>query len=344
MKTSNLYSALLSIKLKSLLKSLIWLGLGLILAHLIYNLGFELITVPSASMEKSIPAGQYVWINKLIPGSRLFPNSENKSLRFPGLRKIRHNDVVVFNFPDADTILADQLNQSYHYLKRQYPDFDRLLKSGKWGEIKSLNISERPKMIKRAVALPGDTVQIFNGNILVNETQIEESDLIVRMYKWTGDEDNLEKLLKQLALNPFQKDDAYYFELTDKEIKAARILGNLFKRELLEMNFPDLNIYPFKPSTGWNADFMGPIYLPKKGDKVKLSNQNIYLYQRMISVFEGNKLEISNNQFKINGQIATEYTFKLSYYWMMGDNRPHSFDSRYWGPVPDNHIVGVVRK
>jgi signal peptidase I len=345
LKIKALQSTIVNAKWNRLLMGSLWIGLGILLANLIYSLGIELITVPSASMEKSIPAGKYVWINKLIPGSRMFPNSANSFFRLPGLRKIKRNDVVVFNFPDADTILANQRNESYHYLKRQYPDFDRLLKSGKWGEVEHLKVKQRPRMIKRVVAIPQDTIQISNGDIFVNGSLHKEGKAVIRLYRWIGNDSNLGKTLAKMDKKPFQKDNALFFELTDEQLKQVNELANNFQRELLEMNFPDLNVFPFIPATGWNADFMGPIYLPKKGDNIKLNNQNIYLYRRMISVFEGNNLEIgSNNQIKINGQIATQYTFKLNYYWVMGDNRPHSFDSRYWGPVPDNHIVGVVRK
>ncbi len=327
---------------KGLLKGLIWIGLGLLLADLVYSFGVELITVPSASMEKSIPTGRYVWVKKMIPGVRLFPNNVNLYSRMPGWRKIKRNDVVVFNFPDADTILVNRSDESYHYLKRQYPDFKRLLKSGAWGSVKHLKVHKRPRMIKRVVGLPGDTLQISAGAIFINGNSINEGESIIRLFKWTADPETLEKLIETSDLNPFKKDDFFFLELSDDQYRTEKKLEEYCKRELLEMNLPDPNIYPFISSTGWNADYMGPVYLPKKGEKLSLTTQNIHLYSRMISVFEENQLEIKNNQILINNIPVVDYTFKLNYYWVMGDNRPHSFDSRYWGPVPENHILGVV--
>ncbi len=322
---------------------ILWFAIGLLLADLIYRFGVELITVPSASMEKSIPVGEYVWINKLIPGPRINPNKPNIYFRLPGLRKIKRNDVIVFNFPDADTVVIDRKDESYHFLKRQYPDFDRLLGSGKWGEISNLEVKKRPRIIKRVIALPGDSITLFEGDILINGNRIPEEKSVIRLYKWTSDNETLEKYTEQLELTPFKKNNSFYLELTSHQIESQLKLGDYCKRELFELNFPDPNIFPFKTSTGWNADFMGPFYLPKKGDEVRLNHDNIALYFRLISTFEGNKITLKNGKIEINGKITGTYKFKLNYYWVMGDNRPHSFDSRYWGPVPENHIIGIVK-
>lgn len=325
-----------------MLKALIWIGLGVLLADFIYRFGFELITVPSASMEHSIPVGKYVWVNKSIPGPRVFPNYPAWHFRLPGWRKIRHNDVIVFNFPEADTILIERPGESFYYLKRQYPDFEKLLRSGSWGTPQFLEVKDRPRMIKRVVALPGDTLQIAAGELYINGQLCHKQDCIIRLYRWTGHPDLLDRLMKNDHIEPFKRDDDMYLELSDSQINAHKDLINNITLESLELNFPDPNIFPFLPSVSWNADYMGPVYLPKKGDALALTPEDLPLYKRMITVFEGNKLTTLDDQILINGQPAASYTFKLNYYWVMGDNRPHSFDSRYWGPVPENHILGVV--
>ena len=148
--------------------------------------------------------------------------------------------------------------------------------------------------------------------------------------------------MENSEINPFKRDEGLFLELSQSQIVTRDDLKNNIRLESLELNFPDPNIYPYVTSTGWNADYMGPVYLPKKGETVSLTPENLPLYKRMIAVFEENNLSVKDDQILINGQPATSYTFQLNYYWVMGDNRPHSFDSRYWGPVPENHILGVV--
>lgn len=331
-------------KVKRTLRTLIWIGLGILLADLTYRFGFELITVPSASMERSIPAGHYVWVNKTIPGPRIFPNHPDWHFRLPGWRKIRHNDVIVFNFPEADTILADRPGESYYFLKRQYPDFDKLIRSGSWGTPHYLEVKDRPRMIKRVVALPGDTLRIAAGEIYINGRRSPNQDFIIRLYRWTGQPTLLDKIRTDNPINPFTRDGALFLELSATQIEADENLKNNIRLESLELNFPDPNIYPFIPPSGWNADYMGPVYLPKKGDSLTLTLENLPLYKRMITVFEGNQVTTTDGRIQINGRPVSSYTFRLNYYWVMGDNRPHSFDSRYWGPVPENHILGVVKQ
>ena len=284
-----------AMKKRHIVHILLWVGLGLLLSDLIYRHGIELLKVPTSSMEPTIHTGEFVLVNKFIPGPRYLVNDPDRYNRLFQTHPLQYNDIIVFNFPEADTIVPHKPGESYYLLRRQHPGLDTLLTSEHWGELQALEVNQRPRMIKRIAALPGDTLQIIRGQLHLNG---------------------------HLQISPKQANDTL---------------------QPLAPGIPDPYVFPSSNNHRWNADNLGPFYLPRKGDAIALTPDTYPLYSRIIRVFEGVNLEQRGSFFYLNNRPIKRYTFKMNYYWVHGDNRPRSFDSRYWGPVPENHIVGVVK-
>ena len=262
---------------------------------------FQAFKIPSSSMEKTLYTGDHLFVSKLTYGPRVpqtpltvpFTHNvifgkesystliQNDYRRLKGLRNVRRGDIVVFGFPNGDTVLRKAPSEDYYSLCRFY---------GKQKVISTLGpVVARPAdkvdhYVKRCVAIPGDTLEIRDGLVWIDG------------------------------------------------VKQETYPGMQISRNLEKVQNDYREIFPFSPDYTWTRDEFGPLWIPQKGATVELTRENLPLYERIIRVYEHSSVE--------EALAAGSYTFKQDYYFMMGDNRHNSLDSRYWGFVPEDHIVG----
>ena len=330
----------------------------------------EAYTIPTSSMEKSMMVGDYLFVSKTAYGPKMpntpisFPFVHNtmphtRSLqsystlihypyrRIAGTGKVRNDDVVVFNFPEGDTVSVNlQETSSYYELVRLYGR-DRVWSDKRtFGDIVYRPVDKRENYIKRCIAIPGDSLKIVNGEVFVNGMLQKKIPGIQYKYLVTTNGEALnEALLEKLDISHSELEGngaQYLLSLTTAQYERLDGLKFIQSREryLIPAGEGDPALFPHDPKLGWNLDNFGPVWIPKKGVTINLTLSNLPFYKRVIGVYERNNLEVKDGVIFINGSPALSYTFKMDYYWMMGDNRYNSADSRYWGFVPEDHIVG----
>jgi signal peptidase I len=315
---------------------------AVIAATIIRTFFIEAFTIPTPSMEKTLLVGDFLFVSKVSYGARTpmtplsfpfvhqeMPFIKTKSYseaikwgyhRLWGFSKIKNNDIVVFNYPGNIF----------------YPDED--LKRP---------VDKKTHYIKRCVGIAGDSIKVVNGLLYVNNNPVQLADKGQLTYTVITDGNainpkTLEKygIYEGASIAP----GIYQFILTKEvadELKTLPFIKSV-EAYFQPPNSPNQfqKLFPYDDKHQWNIDNYGPVWLPKEGATITLTDENLPTYQRCIVEFEHNKLEIKNGKYFINDKETTTYTFKQDYFWMMGDNRHNSADSRFWGFVPEDHIVG----
>lgn len=328
-------------------------------ASLIRGFLIEAYMIPTGSMERSLLVGDFLFVSKLNYGPRIpmtpiafpfahhtMPITGGKAYsevielpykRLPGFQKIKRNDVVVFNFPAGDTVALE-------YQERTYADLVREMGKGvvhNQFTIVTRPIDKRENYIKRCVGMPGDVVSLERTKLLINgEPAFTPPEMQTDYFVYTDGSGLNRERLDDLRIDFQQMSDPsiYRMHMTLQQAETVKKWGNVKDVEMIV--YEEDMAYPHDEHYNWTIDNFGPLTIPAEGWTVDLDSLTIPLYGRAIRDYEHNTLEKKEDGYYINGEKATTYTFKQNYYWMMGDNRHNSLDSRSWGFVPEDHIVG----
>lgn len=330
---------------------------AVVAATIVHTYVMQPFTIPTSSLEKTLLVGDFLFVSKFHYGARTpitpiafpmvhdtIPGIGIKSylnkpgipyFRIPGFQNVSRNDIVVFNWP-IDTVRMFRDRSGIRYDKP---------------------IDKKSNYVKRAVGIPGDSLKIVDGKIFINNEPLQLPDRAKPQYSYTG-------TTKGQGFDPYTLyrmydiTDAFYHDpntnqfyiqsLTEENFQRLKNHPNVasIERIVTPKGEKEASIFPNNNKVNWNRDNFGPVYVPEKGATVEITPETMALYRLIIEFYEGlemgreRKLSVKGNQVLLNGQPIDSYTFEQDYYFMMGDNRHNSEDSRYWGFVAENHIVG----
>lgn len=339
----------------------------------------EAYVIPTSSMEGSLKVGDYLFVSKAHYGIRTpmtvlqfplihnrFSNNEgllaresysrNPALpyyRLPAIEQVDHNEPVVFNFPAGDSVIITP-NRTYDvYQWRREIDMLRRLNrpTPPMPEVVTRPIDKKDHYIKRCIGMPGDSLQIRDGQVFLNGKAAPNPEHLQFAYYIRNASGNLNlRKLEEIGVSlndaiPIELPNGEirrYYNLDAKQVEQVKSWGADITLERFAAGARPGYVFPNDAEQYgiWSVDNFGPIYIPKKGTSVELTPASLPFYERVIRVYDGNDFAVRDGKYFVNGQETTTYTFRQDYFWMMGDNRHNSEDSRIWGFVPEDHIVG----
>ena len=329
---------------------------AIVVATFVHTYFIQPFTIPTSSLEKSLLVGDFLFVSKYNYGARTpmttiaapmvhdtIPILNVKSysswpqlpyFRLPGYEEIKNNDIVVFNWP------ADTLYNMYKAADKRYEK----------------PIDKKTNYVKRCVGIAGDSLQIKDGIVFINgkELILPERARPQYSYKVSFDRNsppNFQAIVEELDITDGagfnQAQDTLFLRAMTfagaermKNMPGITSVTRIISKENEDGIFPDYKDGKPSTSNNWNLDNLGPIYIPKKGATVALNKKTLPFYKTIINEYEKNDLQVNGDEIRINGKVASTYTFKQDYYWMMGDNRHNSLDARYFGYTPADHVVG----